>query len=63
MNLHQMRTECNLWLFTLFGSAELVSDWWNRPNRVFSGATPESIWATDPSKIYQYLVNATDSEG
>lgn len=63
MNTQEMRAECNLWLHSLLGSEDLVSDWWVLPNRAFAGQSPDEVWQRDPKRIYQYLAHAGNTEG
>lgn len=35
---------------------DLVSDWWNSPNKAFDGGTPEGTWQIDYERVYRYIM-------
>lgn len=49
------KIELNLRLFQILGSDELVAQWWHSPNRYWDGATPYSIWTSDPQSVEKYI--------
>ena len=52
-----MKLKLNKMLFGLLGSEELVSKWWNSPNKAFDLKTPNELWATDDGKkqVIEYI--------
>lgn len=52
-----MKLKLNKILFALLGSDELVSKWWNSPNKAFDLKTPYEMWETDDGKkrVIEYI--------
>jgi len=38
-----MKEECNLLLYSMLGSRELVEKWWDSPNKNWNGEIPRSV--------------------
>ena len=57
----RMRKRCEA-LITAMVGAELVSKWWNSPNRAFGDDTPEQIYSVAPSAVYAYLMKSAEGE-
>ena len=51
-----MRMRCDALLLALLGTP-LAKDWWHFRNKAFDMLTPEEVWKTDPTKVYEYLLN------
>jgi uncharacterized protein (DUF2384 family) len=58
-NIDKMAYTANQILKALLGSDELVSRWWNSPNRAFDDQTPDDLWHTNKGriKVYNYLLD------
>jgi hypothetical protein len=48
-------SECNARLFSLLGSTELVTRWWNTTNQAFGMKTPEEVFQDQPGYVLSYL--------
>lgn len=44
-------------LLALLGSKELVTKWWNSPNKYFNLDTPQQVWHTDPKSVAAYILD------
>lgn len=57
-----MKLKLNKMLFGLLGSDQLVSQWWNSPNKAFDLKTPNELWATDEGKkrVIEYIYQQFD---
>ena len=39
-----------------------VDKWWNSPNKAFGDSTPETIFSSDPTAVYAYLMKSAHGE-
>ena len=61
-----MRTideKANEILRSLLGSSELVTRWWNTPNKAFDGEIPDDLWHTNSgrNRVYSYLLDQMEA--
>lgn len=49
------RALCESALKRLVGP-DLVSLWWNSPNKAFDEGTPEGTWQIDYERVYRYIM-------
>ena len=53
-----MRKRCVILVTALVGK-EYRDSWWYKHNTTLK-ATPQELWNTDPTKVYQYLMGSVD---
>jgi hypothetical protein len=58
--MQNIKQRCDALLMALVGSKGLVQGWWTSPNRAFGGSTPQSVFDSDPMKVYEYLMGSND---
>ena len=52
------RALCESALKRLIGpNPDLVSSWWNSPNKAFDDGTPEGTWQIDYERVYRYIMS------
>jgi hypothetical protein len=56
-----LKIRCESMVKILVGE-NLAKVWWARPNRAFDGATPESVFDTDPRRVYYYVSACLEGE-
>jgi hypothetical protein len=57
----EQRKQCDIMLNILLGG-QLAATWWNRPNRAFSGQTPEDAFRVNTRSVVQYLQAHTSGD-
>ena len=57
----EQRRQCDIMLNILLGG-RLAGRWWNRPNRAFSGQTPEDVFKVNPRSVVLYLKSHTSGD-
>jgi hypothetical protein len=51
----RIRQRCD-WLLASLVGADLVEDWWQSPNRHWSGQRPQDVFETHPQDVLDYLM-------
>jgi hypothetical protein len=53
-----IESRCNMMLFGLLGSHELVEKWWRSPNKAFEGRMPSELFEGDEAMmVFDYLTH------
>lgn len=53
-----VKSQCNMMLFGMLGSYELVDKWWESPNKAFEGRMPSELFEGDEAmKVFDYISN------
>ena len=52
----KIKAALNECLMAMLGSEQLVSRWWDSPNRSFDMKTPNEMWEEDYDRVRSYVV-------
>lgn len=52
----KIKAALNECLMAMLGSEQLVSDWWDSPNKAFDMMTPNEVWEEDYDRVRSYVV-------
>jgi hypothetical protein len=50
-------------LMGMLGTEDLITKWWNGPNRNWHGQTPAQVYETDPESVVAYIYSCAYGEG